>query len=1034
MDNGDDFGLGMDFQLAAIGGALGELTDVGNEYGAVVDLVDLNAKSMILDLQDKLRDIVSKSQSSFVLEIADLANQVDPILARDPAGIPRFDVPGKFPAADNPGGFLPGGPVNPGVIRWNVWTRQSCVGDGVANIDCLPLPSTQEPPGDGWSVCYGGVSEQEARAACGRICPSGPWPDKTCAGPKVPPDNGDGKEPPSEPKPPTDSPKCGSCCCCPCSCDGGGTGSEPKSGYCLWRGTEPGQCEILADSQTDPPAPGWIKVTCSTDREYLERLKSLTCRATQEPSLPSQPGGPSYGADSLCDPNTWASDSAAQAVASLYSVLSAQSLTGKAIGDKAEGLGEFIFNALISLVTFSPGGSIAKNIIDGFVNFVTGVSSAAVSSTACNDPNLGLISGLTTLLSVFEKWIGRVPPRWSASLNYSENYLCPFVLPSAAEARQLYLTGVVPYDVALRLSRFNAVCDSTSDGLISAGQSRLTPDQAISAFRRQLWSADRAREEIRARGFLDPASLELQESLSRFLPGPSDLIRFVVRDAADPRTVSRFNLDAEFDKKYLDADPKIRAWAKAQGLDDDVVQFYWRAHWEIPSPTQLGEFWRRLRQPAPVNDAIAAEIGLTGSVPYWSPRADESLRVTVDDINDALAQQDILPFWRARFRETQYLPLTRVDVRRAYDLGIVGIDDVYESLVQDGYSNENAATLAKFAYVEKRKNLPNTLPIKQLSAGDISEAEAVDELIRDGYRPDDISKVVAKIKRRRTRESYALPEFVDFVEGSINREELIDELWSRNYSADQISEIVERGLRKVRTRFRSGCTLELETRFNWGEIDKLQAVEQLQRIGWNGESASAMVESWACKRAVGDRLSTVRQLLAWLELGLITIDDFRARAKRLMIPVDDQNRIIAQAIIRNEEQMNAVAEKERKRLEKDLAKQEQAKERARAKADRDSKAAAKAERDERERRQRAALMLEQAAIEWARFASTPLVVASDLLGTLHQEGVNGFGLTEAASAKAVVKSVELAIVEREQDLAGIFDLIAGDIQDNSQPG
>lgn len=1033
MEDGDDFGLGMEFQLAALGGALGEVADIGSEYGGVIDLIDLNAKSMILDLQDKLRDTFAKTQSSFVLEVADIANDLEPILAVDQKRV--FD-PGDFgkqPADGFGGGFLPGIPLPPGVVRWNVWTRQTCAGEGVANVECQPLPSNQKPDGDGWSVCYGGVSEAEAKSACGRICPEGPWFAPDCKGPAKPPGDGEPKEPPTEPEPPSDGPKCGSCCCCPCECSSTKPGNGTAAQYCLWRGPEPGQCEILGEPQESPPGDGWTKVTCSNDREYLERLKSLTCRASQEQPPSTDPGGPTYGADSLCDPNTWASDSAAQAVASLYSVLSAQALTGKNVSGKAEGLGEFLFNALISLVTFSPGGTIAKNIIDSFTQFVTGVSSAALTSTACNDPNLGLLSGLTTLLSVFEKWIGRVPPRWSASLNYSENYLCPFVLPSAAEARQMFLTGVIPYDVALRLSRFNAVCDSTSDGLISAGQSRLTPDQTISALRRGLWSADRAREEIRARGFLDPSALDLQESLSRFLPGPSDLIRFVVRDAADLELVSRFDLDAEFSEKYVNADPKIRDWAKAQGLDDEIVKFYWRAHWEIPSPTQLGEFWRRLRHPAPPNDAIAAEIGLTGNVPSWSPRSDVSLRVSVDDIDDALGQQDILPFWRDRFRETQYLPLTRVDVRRAYDLGIVGVDDVYESLVQDGYSDENAATLAKFAYVEKRKGLPNTLPIKQLSAGDIREAEAVDELVRDGYRPDDIAKVTRRIRRKRTREAYSLPEFADFVEGSINRDELASELEDRNYEPEQISEIIERGLRKIRTRFRSGCTLEIETRFTWGELDKPNAVAQLLGIGWNGESANAMVESWACKRAVGDRLSTVRQLLQWLELGLITIDDFRARARRLMIPADDQNRIIAQSMIRRENEMNAVAEKERKRLEKELAKIEAAKEKARLRKERDDKAAAKADREARERRQRIALMLEKSAIEWARFASLPLVVASDLLGSLHQEGMDGFRLTEAASGKAVVQAVELAIVEREKDLAGIFDLVAGNVEDNSEP-
>lgn len=1031
MDPADDLGLGLDFDLVALGGAAQELESIAADYSAILDRIDLGSKATVLALQDQLDPLFRKAQTNAELqevlqrepELIQLELAIDPVNA---GGIPLPDDRKRVL-----GGFLPGDPGVVPVGSWNVWVRQTCVAEGLADIECLPLPHPQRPEGNGWSVCYGGVTQGEARAACGRICPEGRVAVADCPGPKPP---GDPQPEPPTPEPPSEEPekpKCSSCCCCPCECQKGSGSGGSSARYCLWRGPEPGQCEILEASQSEPPAPGWEKITCNDSREYLERLKETVCRASQPSQPPTQSPGGGLGSGSLCDPASWSSDQAAEAVTSLIGLLTGQTIAGQQMGVKLEGVLGFAFDALLNLLGLTPGGSWAKGLIDTITQAITGINTAALTATNCSSPDLAGISASASLLSVFEKWVGRLPPRWTSALAYAEAYKCPWLLPTSAEARSLFLTGVIPYDVAIRLGRFNGLCDSSQSGLIDASQSRLLPSEAVSALRRGLWSRERAEREIRARGYLDPQALALQEQLSQFVPGPSDLIRFVVRDAADQKEVDRFDLDAEFNLKYLDADPRIRAWAQAQGVPDEVVRFYWRAHWEIPSPTQLGEFWRRLRIPEAPDPAIAEEIGLTGSIPSWSPRFNPELRVGVDSINAALAQQDILPFWRNRFRETQYLPLTRVDVRRAYDLGIVGIDDVYESLIQDGYSNGNAATLAKFAYVEKRKGISSTLPIKQLSSGEISEEEAREELIREGYLVADVEKITRRISRKRLREAYSLPEFVDYVEGSIGLDDLKEELTDRLYTVDQIEEIIGRANRKIRVRFRAGCTEELQTRFNWGELDKRTAVESLKSLGWNDESARAMVESWACRRAVGDRLSTVRQLLTWLELGLISEKDFRDRSARLMIPRDDQNRILAQAVIRQEESLSKKAEARRKELERNMEKRAREAERKAKRDAAEAEKAAKKARSDEERAERIALMLEKAAISWAGFALVPLASASDLLGSLLQDGTDSYGLTAGASGKAVVQAVELAIKEGEKDLAGVFDLIASDVETNS---
>lgn len=1019
--------LGLSFGLTALETIVADITQSANEINRIVETADLSAKSTVMAMEQTLGPILSKARPLAEIDVVAAADELAPLLAKAvEIGDNRkrvLDIPGAFPG----GGFLPGNPPANPAITWNVWVRQSCVGDGLANVECVPLPFNQTPEGNGWSVCYGGVSQAEAMAACGKICPAGIVPVAGCDDGQPPAQPPQPTPEPEKPVPPGDGNKCGSCCCCPCSCGNGDGSGGTSSRYCLWRGKEPGQCEILSEDQKEPPMPGWVKVTCSSDREYLERLKAMTCRSAQD-QTPYQPGDPQApGANSLCDSTVWASDAAAQAAASLWSVLSGQAISGNALGNKTENVITWFFDSLVSLLTFSPAGTIAKNIIDSFTQLVSGVNVGAVSPIRCNNPELGNLSFVMGMLSIYEKWIGRIPPRWTASMQYSEAYMCPWLLPTAAEAQRLYLSGVVPDDVAIRLGRFNGVCDDTFILNALANQSRLSPVEIVSALRRGLWDQNRASEELRARGYLASDALPLQVALAEWLPGPTDVIRFVVRDAADPVTVARFQLDAEFDQKYLNGSPEIKRWAQAQGVSDDVIRYFWRSHWEIPSPTQLGEFWRRLRVPGTVDSGIAAQIGLTGRVPHWSPRFDRSLQVNRDDIDAALAQQDILPFWRDRFRETQYLPLTRVDVRRAYDLGLVAIDDVYESLVQDGYSDDNAAKLAQFAYVEKRKNLPNSLPVKQYANSELTIIEATSELVRDGYAVDDIAKVLERVRKKRVREAYQLAEFVDYVNGSISREELQDELADRLYDPTDIAAIIERADRKIRDRFRAGCTDAIKTRFTWGDIDKAGAVIVLKSIGWNDESANRMIESWACARAVSDRIPTVRQLLQWLELGLIDIERFNRACDQLLIPRDDRLRILAQAAIRKDAALDKEAQRERAKEQQRLAKAEAEKRRAADKAARAEEKRYKAAQTLRTEAERVAAMVERAAAQWATFANLPLDVASSLTAELLKDGADTYGLTLAVAGRAVVQSVELAISESEQDLTGVFDLVAGDI-------
>ena len=85
------------------------------------------------------------------------------------------------------------------------------------------------------------------------------------------------------------------------------------------------------------------------------------------------------------------------------------------------------------------------------------------------------------------------------------------------------------------------------------------------------------------------------------------------------------------------------------GLPEEQARNYWAAHWELPS-AQMGYamFQRRI--------------------------------IDHETLVMLLKSLDIMPFWRDKLIEMSYNPLTRVDVRRMYGLGVLSEEEVYNGL------------------------------------------------------------------------------------------------------------------------------------------------------------------------------------------------------------------------------------------------------------------------------------------------------------------------------------------------------------------
>jgi hypothetical protein len=199
------------------------------------------------------------------------------------------------------------------------------------------------------------------------------------------------------------------------------------------------------------------------------------------------------------------------------------------------------------------------------------------------------------------------------------------------------------------------------------------------------------------------------------IPGPADLVRFVVREAFNDVLSGQLGLDEEYQP-----DGEFAWWMSRQGMgtvraygDDqagrqmDVPRLYWRSHWMLPSPTQAYSFLHRLRPSGGANNGPRDPTGPDRGAP---PEV-----FTSGDLSNLLKANDYPRKWRSQLAAVSYLVPGRIDVRRLYGRGIFGRpeplrqgqvswgaaeNELIERYQDMGYARENARLLAEYTALE----------------------------------------------------------------------------------------------------------------------------------------------------------------------------------------------------------------------------------------------------------------------------------------------------------------------------------------------
>jgi len=190
-------------------------------------------------------------------------------------------------------------------------------------------------------------------------------------------------------------------------------------------------------------------------------------------------------------------------------------------------------------------------------------------------------------------------------------------------------------------------------------------------------------------------------------PGVSDLVRMAVREVFSPAIAEKYGL-------FEDYPVEFEKYAEESGLKPEWAKRYWAAHWELPSLTMGFEMYHR---------------GV----------------IDQNDIRELMRAQDVMPYWRDKLEAISFNIVTRVDIRRMFDLGVIDRDRVTQSYLDSGYTPDDAELLTQFTeahYGEDDRQLTKTEILGAYDSGLISRNDAVSFLDAFGYTLDDATYVV----------------------------------------------------------------------------------------------------------------------------------------------------------------------------------------------------------------------------------------------------------------------------------------------------
>lgn len=282
------------------------------------------------------------------------------------------------------------------------------------------------------------------------------------------------------------------------------------------------------------------------------------------------------------------------------------------------------------------------------------------------------------------------------------------------------------------------------------------------------------------------------------IPGPQDLFHLVAKEAFEPDMIAHIGLGDEFPEEQLE-------WLKKQGISKFWAEKYWFAHWDQPS-IQMGY------------EMLHRKV------------------IDEQELDMLFKAIEMPPFWRDKLKQVSYLPYTRVDIRRMFDLGVVDVKKVYENYQDLGYDDEHALEMTKFtiAYVDPED--------KNLSKGEVLSA---------------------------------------YIEKILTNEECFTLLRNLGYKEDQVAFIIATAEYDAVKKLEGAKIKVIKDRFILRLADKFETLRELSLLNLESGRVDLLIEQWDIEIFKDNKIPSKTDLEKfWLQL-VITDDEWHVEMERI---------------------------------------------------------------------------------------------------------------------------------------------------------
>lgn len=289
-------------------------------------------------------------------------------------------------------------------------------------------------------------------------------------------------------------------------------------------------------------------------------------------------------------------------------------------------------------------------------------------------------------------------------------------LPDIASLMMMRLRNPLSEHWLIQAAKSLGYTDFHIARFIELSRQYLEQDELTSLLWRNKLEPGQVRDILQKQGYT-PEDAQLWLDTRKLIPTPADLISIATREGFDDEVARHFGYDENYPSDAGE-------WAEKGGLRQEWFKRFWRAHWRLPGVREGFEMFQR--------------------------RA-----ISEEELKLLLRASDIPSFWREALLEISYTRITRVDVRRMYNLNLLEPAEVYISYKDLGYSPDDAMKMTQWTiaqYSDKERELTKADILGMYKDGTLNEGETDTYLTALGYRDDDVALLIARIDLQRQSE------------------------------------------------------------------------------------------------------------------------------------------------------------------------------------------------------------------------------------------------------------------------------------------